>query len=189
MSTPNFRTQEDFPLYIKDDSEFYARFCPDCGTLNDTDAEDCEECGAELPDPSFDELECQVFFEDVRDALTGVNDRLRFFKIHVMGGYYSGAQFYVEEIEDSPHDLDNDDCRYTWDLCRSAAIRKRDAEQRRVCRELSKLAGAWGFEKYICGGIFSNGEAIYYKVRTAAACAPLPPAAAAITIGCVRAVA
>ncbi|MGE4353530.1 MAG: hypothetical protein AB7D36_05550 [Oscillospiraceae bacterium] len=178
MSAPNFRTMENFPLYLKDDSEFYTRICPECGCMNSTDTEICEGCNADLDEPSFDECECRNFYDNVEAALKDVNSRLKFHKIEVLSGYYTGAQLFVEKSEDAqrayydnPEELDNDDCRYYFDMCRSQMIRAWEAEQHKVCRELAKIAATWGFEHYYCGGIFSNGEAVYYKADTIKAAA------------------
>lgn len=141
MSTPNFRTQSNFPLYLFDDSDMTA-------------------------------WEAQDYFSGVAEDLDEINDGLRFFSVSVEGGYYGGAQLYVGMTEtadnagfteDGAEYADNESCRYYLDMYRSQAIRKFEAEQRKVNKLLAHVAQTWGFERYFCRAIFSNGEAIYCK--------------------------
>lgn len=139
MSTPNFRTQENFPLYLYDDS-------------------------------GMEWWQAQDFFSEVRVDMEDLNSELSFFRLTVRSGYYFGVQFYVEISDDADNAgfteygaeyADNDSCRWYLDMCLSQAKRKFEAEQRKVCKLMKKLADAWGFEEYLCVAIFSNGEAIY----------------------------
>lgn len=138
MSAPNFRTMENFPLFALD-----------------TTTEDGE---------PMEWWEIEELCQDISAALESVNETLLFHKVSVEGGYYFGLQFYVDELHD-PHDYDNDDCRYEFDLCRSVAIRRYKGEIGKITRSLRKLARGYGFEELYCGGIFSNGEAVYYRVQ------------------------
>ena len=115
MSTPNFRTQENFPLYIIDDS-------------------------------GWDWLEARDYYEDAEAYLSEINEKLTFFQIKIRGGYYCGAQFFVE-ISDAADQAgfdengatrwaDNESTRYYLDMYFSQAKRKFDAEQRNVMRLL-----------------------------------------------------
>lgn len=142
MSTANFRTQDNFPLYCYDDSE-------------------------------LEWWEAQDLFNEIKADMDDMNDGLRFFRMTVESGYYTGVQFFVEmtdAAENAGFDedgatrwCDNEACRYYLDMYRSEAIRKFDAEQRKVNKLLKKLAEFYGFERYFCRGRFSNGEAIYVK--------------------------
>lgn len=141
MSCPNFQTQRNFPLYCYDDTE-------------------------------MEWWEAQDFFGLVQSDLDEMNSDLRFFKITLNSGYYCGVQLFVQMQhyafmagfdEDGPEDADNEDCRYYLDMCRSEAVRKYWAEQRKVLKLMEKIGAAWGFEEYVCTAIFSNGEAIYDK--------------------------
>lgn len=139
MSTPNFHTMENFDLFVK----------------------------VYEPEEDYDEFEAQFFYEDIyegfdgfKDLMENLNDSLFFHKITFESGYYDGVQLYVEELE-NPHELDNEDCRYYYDMCRSQAIRKYDAEIRKINKWMDKVATEYGWRKLHCLGIFSNGEAIY----------------------------
>lgn len=139
MSTPNFYTMENFNLYIK----------------------------AYEPEEDYDENEAYFFYEDIFEGVDGFkaemedfNNTLTFHELQFKSGYYDGVQLYVEEKE-NPHELDNEDCNYYYDMCRSKAIRKYDAEIRKINRWMDKVATEYGWKELHCVGIFSNGEAIY----------------------------
>ena len=143
MSTPNFYTQNNFDLYIK----------------------------AYEPEEDYDEFEAEIFYDDIfngwdgfKEVMENFNDTLTFHHLEFKSGYYSGVQLYVEEME-NPYELDNDDCRYYYDMCRSQAIRKYDAEIRKINKWMEKTATEHGWKKLNCLGIFSNGEAIYEYAR------------------------
>lgn len=162
MSTANFYTMKDFPLFVLDN--FVSKVCPECGTWWDEDADRCAECGCEdepeeRPDPDEDYYVSSC----LSDLAQQFTDGLTFFKVTVRSGYYAGMQFYVEEPEFPPEDLDNEDCRYYWDLCRSAAIRKRQREQRKIVRWMEKTAREWNMIQLVCVGRFSNGECLYER--------------------------
>lgn len=147
MSTPNFCTQDNFPLYCIDDS-------------------------------GWDWPEAQEFYAELDDYLENINEKLTFFKITVRGGYYAGAQFYVEisryadeagfDLDGATRWADNESTRYYLDMCLSEAKRKFETEQRKVLRLLDRTGAEFGFEKYFCRAIFSSGEAIYEKVQNTA---------------------
>ena len=155
MSTANFR-QNSFPLYCLDDSE-------------------------------MEWWESRDIYDDLTEyGIKPLNNELRFFEISAISGYYCGLQLWVEHTRYAENagfyddcdtdDVTNEDCRYYLDMCRSEAIRKYEAERRKVLRLLEKLADAYGFEEYVCIGRFSNGEAWYEKAsnnraRIKAACA------------------
>lgn len=155
MSAPNFYTQRNFNLYVK-------CFEPM------SEAEYLEE-ELDCYDNYEDYVECdrEYFYEDIfegydgfKDEMEKFNNSLTFHNIELRSGYYDGVQLYVEE-KDNPHELDNEDCRYYYDMCRSEAIRKYDAEVRKINKWMDKTAVEYGWRKLHCLGIFSNGEAIY----------------------------
>lgn len=172
MSTPNFITQRDIPLMIIDDTDYELPVCPECGCwmeqLNDG-TWTCMECEFTTDNPDkdcelrFDELTYEEDIKFIEDDLAKFNCDLTFFEVVLRSGYYSGIQTLVK-CKDNPHDLGNDDCRYYWDMCRSKAIRKFDAEERKVVKFLKSLTSI-GLKEIVCVGIFSNGEAIYQYVR------------------------
>ncbi len=141
MSTPNFYNQDNFDLYVKS-----------------YEPEDMEE---------YSSAEAEFFYDDIifgydgfKEVMEKFNDDLTFHYLEFKSGYYDGIQLYVEEME-NPHELDNDDCRYYYDMCRSKAVRKYDAEIRKINKWMEKVAVEYGWRKLNCLGIFSNGEAIY----------------------------
>ena len=85
---------------------------------------------------------------------------LTFHKLELKSGYYSGAQIFVEEVQ-NPHELDNEDCKYYFDLYKSQAVKKYDAEINRINKKILPKFKDIGFFKINCIGVFSNGEAIY----------------------------
>lgn len=167
MSCPNFCTMRDFPLFARD---FYTEVkrCADCGAIIYDDTDVCPVCGSDdlEDDTSFDDFLRDEIFHDVGERMEELNRDLLFHKTELRGGYWTGAQFYVETEHDlDGDDYDNEDCRYYFDLCRSAARRKYASEQRKITRALRKLAQEYGFEEYHVVGTFSNGEAHYRRVE------------------------
>lgn len=157
MSTPNFYNQQNFKLYIKSfeamSEEEYEEYAEDFEHYN----------GYE----EAMEVERELFYEDIFEGYDGFNelmekfnDNLIFHKLELRSGYYDGVQLYVEE-KDDPNELDNDDCRYYYDMCRSVAIRKYEAEIHKINKWMDKVATQYGWRELHCLGIFSNGEAIY----------------------------
>lgn len=109
--------------------------------------------------------------ENAQEIAENFTENLKFHDVTIIGGYYYGFQFYVEEKFSARFDLDrnseycidNDDAHYYFDMCRSAAIRAADAEKRKICRWLENLAKR-GYSMLVCTARFSNGEAMYRKV-------------------------
>ena len=169
MSAVNFATMENFPLYVLNSTT--CPVCPSCGTHWDNDNGDtCLECGYQgEPEEAYDPFEDAYNSRALSAAAETVNDELAFFRVSVRSGYYFGMQFYVEEPELSPAELDNEGCRYNWDMCRSVAIRRRNAEIRKVNRWLEKTAREYGMMKLVCVGRFSNGECLYQEADSRAA--------------------
>ena len=129
MATANFRTMENFPLFILDNT-----------------------------DDDFD-----FTYGEINDSLSDINHNLNFHQIVIESGYYCGIQFYVEENH-NPNELDNEDCKYYFDMYRSVAIGRYDSEINKICKILQRLAAMYGFKKMYCSGRFSNGEAVYTPV-------------------------
>lgn len=101
---------------------------------------------------------------DIEETLESLNDSLTFHKITLESGYYSGLQFYVEE-NDNPNEMDNEDCRYYFDMFRSVAIRRYNSEINKISRLLRRLADEYDFEEVVCTARFSNGEAEYTRAN------------------------
>lgn len=175
MGTCNFNSMANFDLWAVSSSRFYSKRCPECEYHQEEDADACELCGADLTDVSaeFDELEEMFFYEDILRDLEEINTGLLFHEITIESGYYDGLQLYVTLnhaadhagfTEAGPEYLDNDSARYYFDLCRSAAIRKYEAEQRKINKILAATGRAYGMDKLAIYARFSNGETWYTKV-------------------------
>ena len=177
MSCPNFETQENFKLFLWD----FER--PNDEYLNEnileidegiTSIEDITESMRDEYAESIYEREYRDivdnFSETVHDILHTLKRELQFFEITLKDGYYCGLQFYVEETGNMRYicveDVDNEETRYYYDMCKSEFLRKYNSEINFINKKLlPKLAKFFSFEEYYCGGMFSNGEALYYKVE------------------------
>ena len=155
MGTSNFRSMKNFDLWAADGSRFYD-----------------EETG------EYDNfIEC-LFYQDIQEDLKEINAGLLFHEISVISGYYGGLQLFVDTTSDADaagfgddeylydplRGPDNDNTRYYFDLCRSAAIRKYQAEQRKINRILAKIGHEYDFDKLGIWARFSNGETWYQKI-------------------------
>lgn len=172
MSTPNFYTMNNFPLWVKD---FYeeTKICPECKVMQDSDNNECEFCGHDLSDVEvenlYDEFEAQYICNEIDNKLEDINNDLIFHKIELRSGYYSGVQFYCEtkdfdEDKDGELDIDNYDAHYYYDMYRSQARRKYKTEINKINKLLKKLGKEFGFDAYGVSARFSNGETWYCKI-------------------------
>ena len=177
MSYPNFETQENFKLFLwkferpndEDLNKYILEIDDNITNISDI-TENIRNEYAEL----MYEWDCSDiidnFSETVNDILHTYKRKLNFFEVTLKDGYYSGLQFYVEEIGDMAYidveNVNNEETRYYYDMCKSEFLRKYNSEINFINKKLlPKLAKFFGFEEYYCGGIFSNGEAVYYKVE------------------------
>ena len=177
MSCPNFETQENFKLFLWD----FER--PSDEELNkyiletDEDVTNVSDITESMRN-EYAELmynwECSDivdnFSETVNDILHTLKRELQFFEVTLKDGYYCGLQFYVEETGNMRYidveDVDNEETRYYYDMCKSEFLRKYNSEINFINKKLlPKLAKFFSFEEYYCRGIFSNGEAVYCKVE------------------------
>lgn len=181
MSAPNFHTQRNFKLYIQSFEpmtleEYEAEeFQFDEYLYPEYEAAQSDSWKKFILEKSYNEtmeLWRQTFYDDIYNGFDGFepkmeefNDTLTFHEITFKSGYYDGVQLFVEEKDDNPHELDNDDCKYCYDMCRSQAIRKYDAEVRKINRWMDKVATEYGWRELHCLGVFSNGEAIYQYTK------------------------
>ena len=175
MGTSNFCSMKNFDLWAISDSEFYSKRCPECYCSMETDAETCCECNADLSgiDPDFDEFAADEYRYELLNSIKQENENFIFHKITIRPGYYDGLQLYVHLTnyadqagftENGPECVDNESTRYCLDLYRSQAIRKYQAEQRKVQKALERLGRAHGMEKLAIYARFSNGETWYTKI-------------------------
>ena len=186
MSCPNFETQENFKLFLwdferpsdeelnkyileTDENKYTLEIDEDVTNVSDI-TESMRDKYAEL----MYEWDCRDiidnFSETVNDILHTLKRELNFFEVTLKDGYYCGLQFYVEETGNMRYidveDVDNEDTRYYYDMCKSEFLRKYNSEINFINKKLMpKLAKFFSFEEYYCGGMFSNGEALYYKVE------------------------
>lgn len=146
MSTCNFVTQSDFNLYIYDED------------LDDT--LDKREAVAQYV------LNMEDTFIQSEQLAGELNKKLIFHDIEIETGYYTGIQTYIKKYYEDIEQLDNEDCHYHFDMCRSKALRKYKAEVKRINKRLlPKFKTELGFEQIKLVGVFSNGEAVYQRVN------------------------
>ena len=175
MSCPNFITQKDFKLFLWD----FER--PTDEKLNEyireikEDITSVEDITESMRNDYVEEMynwECYDIIDNFSGAVNSILDdfkrELQFFNITLKNGHYYGLQFYIEEAGNMAYidieNLDNEDTRYYFDMCKSEFLRKYKSEVNFINKKLlPKLAAYFGFEEYCCAGIFSNGEAIYCK--------------------------
>lgn len=159
MSTPNFAPMKyNMPLV--------------CGGMADYDemAKAYEEETGEEYSEGIYELDMYDECRRAERIAENFSDGLDSHEVRIEGGHYYGFQFYVEEKYSGYFDLDkssrycisNDDAHYYFDMCRSLAIRKADAEKRKIAKWLNSLQDE-GFDIMVCVARFSNGEALYSK--------------------------
>lgn len=160
MGTCNYISQDKFDLYI---------------TTYEVDEEYIKEY-EEVNGYEFDEeWDSQIFYEDIymeaERLANKLNEELMFYQIEIRSGYYDGLQTIIQGTDwyDSYYDIEdvsNDDCHYYFDMCRSKAIRKHNAEVNKINKKLLPLfEKELGFDHIRCIGVFSNGEAVYERVK------------------------
>ena len=177
MSCPNFETQENFKLFLWDFerptdeylNENILEIDEDVTNVSDITESMRNEYAESIYEREYRDI-VDNFSETVHDILHTLKRELQFFEITLKDGYYCGLQFYVEETGNMRYidveDVDNEETRYYYDMCKSEFLRKYNSEINFINKKLlPKLAKFFGFEEYYCGGIFSNGEALYYKVE------------------------
>ena len=177
MSCPNFETQENFKLFLWDFerptdeylNENILEIDEDITSIEDITESMRNEYAESIYEREYRDI-VDNFSETVHDILHTLKRELQFFEITLKDGYYCGLQFYVEETGNMRYicveDVDNEETRYYYDMCKSEFLRKYNSEINFINKKLlPKLAKFFSFEEYYCGGIFSNGEALYYKVE------------------------
>lgn len=107
-----------------------------------------------------EETDFDFLFEELETEADRKNEDLLFHKISIRSGYYTGMQLFVETVGEIPEDCDNNECRYNWDMFRSVAIRKYEAEQRKIRRWMKQTAQYYSMTCLEVSGRFSNGETL-----------------------------
>ena len=177
MSCPNFETQENFKLFLWDFerptdeylNENILEIDEDITSIEDITESMRNEYAESIYEREYRDI-VDNFSETVHDILHTLKRELQFFEVTLKDGYYCGLQFYVEETGNMRYidveDVDNEETRYYYDMCKSEFLRKYNSEINFINKKLlPKLAKFFSFEEYYCGGMFSNGEALYYKVE------------------------
>ena len=177
MSCPNFETQENFKLFLWDFerptdeylNENILEIDEDITSIEDITESMRNEYAESIYEREYRDI-VDNFSETVHDILHTLKRELQFFEVTLKDGYYCGLQFYVEETGNMRYidveDVDNEETRYYYDMCKSEFLRKYNSEINFINKKLlPKLAKFFSFEEYYCRGIFSNGEAVYCKVE------------------------
>ena len=161
MATANFEHPNYGGIWALFPQE--VRVCPECGYLNLDDATRCDDCGADIsgvtPEDAEDWFEWDL--EYAQRDIDKANKGFTFWKLRLASGYCHGAQVIIEPIEDIPENMDNDECRCSFGMCRSAAIRRSKAEFNRADKIRRSIPD---IKELAIVGRFSNGEVIYKEV-------------------------
>ena len=147
MATSNFWSMDNFPLYV-----FDMEFDEDENTV--------------AIEASWDNWR---YFDGrmIEKEIDEYNDMLKFHRISLKAGYYTGVQFYVEDFENMdkyPEEYTNGECQYLFGMCRSKTFRAYHSEQNKIRKWLKKIAKKYEFFELSVVGSFSNGETIYQTV-------------------------
>lgn len=110
-----------------------------------------------------EETDFDFLFEELETEADRTNEDLLFHKISVRSGYYTGMQLFVETVGEIPEDCDNNECRYNWDMFRSVAIRKYEAEQRKIRRWMKQTAQYYNMTCLEVSGRFSSSQTVYRR--------------------------
>ena len=155
MATANFRSMEyGMPLVC---GKSYSQLADEWRTEYEAEPTD-----SDLYFMAEDEV---TYAKEIAEEFT---ENLTFYDVTIEYGYYESYQFYVVEKfnryfdldKESKYCIDNDEAHEYFDMCRSEALRKADAEKRKIRKWLLSLAEN-GFNHIVCVERFSNGEAIY----------------------------
>ena len=172
MSTPNFRTQEDFDLYCYDEWDISQEQIDEMREINEYSEDISDDKIREwIADDNVHFL-TEDFSYTLKECYKELKRELNFFTVTLRGGYYGGVQFYVEldenlanfgsSIDEVMEYIDNEDTKYYYGMRRSEFQKKFYSEHSFLNKRfLPLLAKRTGFKKYKCVGVFSNGEAIY----------------------------
>lgn len=171
MSTPNFKTQQYFDLYVTDNFLIYLyKIDPN------TDDFVLDDNGDPIIDYDVDPFFDHSYFDECKNYTdNNLNSKLAFFTISFEEGYYSGVQTYIEPKY--PNDFDALDWleypQYydTKELFAQFGYNTYILK-RKILKEINlinntllpQLKQHYSFDKIKCVGIFSNGEAIYEKM-------------------------
>lgn len=169
MSTPNFKTQSLFDLYVTDNFLIYPY------ELDENDDFILDDNGEPVINYDIDPFFNHSYFNECKKYTdNNLNSKLTFFTISFEDGYYSGIQTYIQpkypndldalDYMKYPQYYDNSDLFKDFGYNTYILKRKIQAEINLINNKLlPQLKEHYFFDKICCVGIFSNGEAIYSK--------------------------
>ena len=108
-------------------------------------------------------------YEDAAEAAADYNDGLRWYRVEVRGGYYTGIQFDIIEqpadvvADDWLEAIDDEAARYWYDMSAEELRASVKSEREAIKKWLRGWIGA-GWLELGRLGTFSNGEAVYYQI-------------------------
>lgn len=153
MATANFYTQNDFRLMA---GEFSLPLYP------------VDENGEE--NTAADPIDYETDFYSIDEAqskIDEINGGLRFYKLRLQDGKYSGVQIVIDDSE-TPDEwyFEHYSKEAFADYGVNSYILRRmiQAEKKRINDKILPLFKEYGFNEYIVAARFSNGETWYNKV-------------------------
>ena len=126
----------------------------------------------------IDDEKAEDFFlmDEIERSVDELNSTLKYYRIELRSGYYTGVQLYVDRQGDDT-ELPTDYTATEWRKARrgylgeyynenshSHAVRRELAERRKIEKWMNRTAQKMGFEQLYCVAIFSNGEAVYNRM-------------------------
>lgn len=154
MAASNFKYQENFDLWAAD---FSIPLYP----INEETGEEDE--NADPVDYLFDDYMCG----EAEKKIDELNKTLKFFKLCLWDGYYTGIQLGVDDSE-APDEwyfkYYSRDAFADYGVNSYILRRMVNAERKRINNILLPIFREYGFDKYGITARFSNGETWYSKV-------------------------
>lgn len=167
MSTPNFKTQTEFDLYVTDNFVVYPY------ELDENDDFILDDNGDPIINYDVEPFFDYSYFEECKKYTDKLNARLDFFNIDFEDGHYTGIQTYINsqtsefdalDFLENPQYYNPSELFAEFGYNTYILKRKILAEIKHINNDLlPELAKMYNFDKIKCVGIFSNGEAIYEK--------------------------
>jgi uncharacterized protein YqgQ len=169
MSTPNFKTQSLFDLYVTDNFVVYPY------ELDENDDFVLDDKGNPIINYDIEPFFDHSYFNDCKKYTdNNLNSKLSFFTIEFEDGHYTGIQTFITPKNHNDFDAFDylnypqyyDPQQLFAQFGYNTYILKRKilAEINLINDKLlPQLKEHYFFDKICCVGIFSNGEAIYEK--------------------------
>ena len=169
MSTPNFKTQSLFDLYVTNNFVVYPY------ELDENDDFVLDDKGNPIINYDVEAYFDYSYFDECKNYTdNNLNSKLTFFTISFEDGYYSGVQTFITpknhndfdalDFLEYPQYYDNSQLFAQFGYNTYILKRKILAEINLINNTLlPQLKEHYFFDKIVCVNIFSNGEAIYEK--------------------------